>query len=337
VLTDTDELEAAWRALAGQTAEKGWLTVALGRSSPRFRGGVVFPEGEETLLVGFNVGSELRKADLPAGTGFRLEITKENFSAGFTTWLCLTRQSGSGRELFVQMAADIVSALSRAAPQSESWLLHLMLARVRAWQEFMRKPRTDLLSPEEELGLFGELTFMKQVIAAGAPVTNVVHAWNGPSRSLQDFQTAVVGVEVKSTLAANSFSAHISSLEQLDGMRERAVLLAAIRFTLHDEGETLPELISELRRLAESAGVLSTLNRTLLFSGFADETSAQYSRRFAASDTRIFEVNETFPALVRSRTGPEIRSAEYEIDLDMVACAPMTLATALHQYGVFDE
>ena len=70
MLTDTDELEAAWRALAGQTADKGWLTVALGHSSPRFRGGIVFPEGGETLLVGFNIASELRKTDLPEGDRF---------------------------------------------------------------------------------------------------------------------------------------------------------------------------------------------------------------------------------------------------------------------------
>ncbi len=44
-----------------------------------------FPGGGETLLVGFNVGSELRKADLPEGTGFRVEISKESFSAGFST------------------------------------------------------------------------------------------------------------------------------------------------------------------------------------------------------------------------------------------------------------
>ena len=101
------------------------------------------------------------------------------------------------------MAADIVSALSRATTQSDSWLFSLMLARIRAWQEFMRKPRTDLLRPEEELGLFGELTFMREAIAGGAAVTDVVLAWNGPSRSLQDFQTAVIGVEVKATLSVN--------------------------------------------------------------------------------------------------------------------------------------
>ncbi|WP_421445062.1 PD-(D/E)XK motif protein [Agrobacterium tumefaciens] len=337
MLTDTDELETAWRALAGQTADKGWLTVALGHSSPRFRGGIVFPEGGETLLVGFNVGSELRKADLPEGTGFRVEISKESFSAGFSTWLCLTRQSGAGRDLFVQMAADIVSALSRATTQSDSWLLTLMLARIRAWQEFMRKPRADLLRPEEELGLFGELTFMREAIAGGAAVADVVHAWNGPSRSLQDFQTAVIGVEVKATLSANSFSAHISSLEQLDGMRERAVLLAAIRFSLQDEGQTLPELVVVVRQLAADRGLLSTLNRTLMLSGFVDEASELYKRRFVPLDIRVFEVNETFPALVRSRTSPEIRAAEYEIDLDLVACVPLTLGDAMQQYGVFSE
>ena len=63
-------------------------------------------------------------------------------------------------------------------------------------------------------------------------------------------------------------------------MRERAVLLAAIRFSLHDEGQTLPELIGELRQIAADGGVASTLNRALVLSGFVDEASDLYKRRF---------------------------------------------------------
>jgi hypothetical protein len=74
-----------------------------------------------------------------------------------------------------------------------------------------------------------------------------------------------------------------------------------------------------------------------MLSGFVDEASEHYKRRFTVISTRIFEVNEAFPALVRSRICPEIRAAQYEIDLDLVACVPMTIEAALQQYGVFSE
>ncbi|MNL03705.1 hypothetical protein D3C87_1242500 [compost metagenome] len=74
-----------------------------------------------------------------------------------------------------------------------------------------------------------------------------------------------------------------------------------------------------------------------MLSGFVDEASELYKRRFIPLNVRLFEVNEAFPALVRSRTSPEIRAAEYEIDLDLVACVPLTLGDAMQQYGVFSE
>ncbi|ESZ05780.1 hypothetical protein X737_35480 [Mesorhizobium sp. L48C026A00] len=335
VLTDTGELETAWSALAGQKAEKGFLTVALGHSQPRFRGGIAFPEGGETLLVGFNVDTAPAKAELPEGSGFRVETAGEALAPGFGLWVCLIRQAGAGRDLFVQMSADIVAALSATSTKSDSWLLALMLARIRAWQDFMRRPRPDRLSPEEEIGLYGELVFLRESLDAGAVPDIMVHSWAGPRGGLQDFQSDTIGIEVKSTTSVNGFPAQISSLEQLDGLSGRPVLLAGLRLCQQQTGQTLPELADALRaRVASSRDLAASMDRALLLAGYDGSAAGLYSRRFDLVDVRVFEIDAGFPCLLRSSTDPAIRAAVYEVDLDLVNANVISLPEALTRYGV---
>lgn len=336
MLTDTEELELAWGALAGQIRDAGWATVALGAANGRFRAGIIYPEGEETLLIGFNSETGLRKADLPQGTGFRVEVSSEAFAPTFGRWLCLTRQSGAGRDLFVQMAADVVAAIASAGERSETSLLGLMLSRIRTWQDFMRRPRSGLLSPEEETGLAGELTILCQLIEGGGSAAGVAGAWNGPAGGLQDFQTDNFGLEVKTTLSVTGFPARISSLEQLDELAGRPVLLCAVRLCLQQDGLTLPGLVDRARSLMGADGrALAMLERALLLAGYLDEAAVHYVRCFQCVEIRVFEVDETFPRLVRSAVRPEIRAAAYDIDIDLVTAVPLSLGDAISRAGAF--
>lgn len=338
MLTDTEELEAAWNALAGQKSEHGILSVALGHSAPRFRGGVMFPDASEVLLVGFDVEIVPPKAQLPEGFGFRVEVVKESPVPGFKIGVCLVRHAEGSRGLFVQMAADVVAAISGSTSQSEAWLLSLMLARIRAWQDFMRRPKSDRLSLEEEIGLFGELSFLRSSLAAGAVANLLVQAWAGPRGGLQDFQTDTVGIEIKSTTSANGFPAQISSLEQLDGLAGRAILLAAMRLCEQQSGETLSEVIIDLRsKVAHLPSILSSLDRALLLAGYEPQAEALYTRRLSLIEMRILEVDRAFPCLVRSSVPPAIRSATYEIDLELVNGTTVLHGDALSRCGVIQS
>lgn len=336
MLTDTEELCLAWRALAGQSHDNGRVTVPLGASGGRFRAGIVYPSGEETLLVGFNLDTMPRRAELPEASGFRIEVSSEGFDRAWGKWLCLTRQDGAGIDLFAQMAADVVSAVMSAGERSDAGLLAVMLSRVKAWQEFMRRPRSSLLSPEEEAGLVGELTVLCRLIAYGGAIAPVIDAWVGPARGLQDFETATLGLEVKSTLAAAGFPARINSLEQLDPLAGKPVLLAAVRLCLQENGLSLPDLVREVRELALShSKAAGRLERLLMLAGYHDETASAYVRRFGCVEIRVFDVDDAFPRLIRSEVRPEIRAAIYDIDIDLVSAPPETLESALVRLGGF--
>ncbi|MBD8699012.1 PD-(D/E)XK motif protein [Sphingomonas sp. CFBP 13714] len=335
VPTDTEELRLAWSALAGQDVADGWVTIPLGGAGPRFRAGIHYPGGYETLLVGFSGITMPKRADLPAGRGFTVSAVPEAAGSSFTQWIGVSRQPNAPDDMFTQMAADIVGSLAVHAGRAESWLFGLLLARIRAWQDFMRSPRAGILSAEAELGLAGELIMIEALVAAGADAGSVVDAWQGPARSLQDFLFAVHGLEVKTSLSVNGFPASISSLEQLDAALGRVVLLAAVRLCIQQTGRKLPEIVAECRALLDAHTVsINAFELQLLNAGYFDSVSAEYVRAFEVVDIRIFPVDDLFPGLMRSLTKPEIRSAEYVLDLDLVSVPSITVAD-LTSHGVF--
>ena len=332
---EASELHTAWQALAGQPEKSGWRSIAVGRASPRFRAGIAFPESAESLLVGFNVATQVRDSELPEGTGFSVSRAADDLGAGFRIWFSLSRSANASLEMFGLMATDIIASLDGRG-QSDSYLFALMLARIRAWQEFMRRPADAALSPERELGLLGELTVLEKLLALGVGPTAVLGAWQGPARGLHDFITPAGAIEVKTTIAASTFHARISSLEQLDDQSGQSLILAAVRLCLQSDGRSLPEAIRDLRStLLENKAALGLLEHGLLLAGYLETTADAYDRKFACASLRAFLIDEKFPRLVRSSTAPEIISAEYEVDLDLVTSPADTLENAINAHGLF--
>lgn len=102
------------------------------------------------------------------------------------------------------MACDVVGALDDAVAKTEhdeTKLLRVLTGRVGAWQEFMRKG-TQVLSPEAEIGLIGELMLLRAIIDAGSFLGSRRRSWVGPLDGIQDFELGTGALEVKATLSA---------------------------------------------------------------------------------------------------------------------------------------
>jgi hypothetical protein len=335
VRTDQNELQIAWAALANECKDSGYLSISLGKAGPRFRGGIRYPDHQEVLLVGFNLQSPPTKEVLPVGRGFKVEVSSEPLGPGFSVWLALERQPGAVTDLFTQMAEDAIESLSTPRTGSEAYLFAVLIARIRAWQDFMERPRSGSLSLEEELGLFGEVAFLQMLLDDRVHPDSALSSWVGPRGGLQDFITATAGIEIKTNLRATGFPATISSLEQLDAVDGRLVMLGALRLTTQDEGRSLPHLIEEMRcALAPFPRALGSFNRSLLFAGYDDASSEEYSRRYSISQRRIFQVDELFPCLRRKSVSTAIRSAVYELELDVIDGSSSELDAVLIHFGV---
>jgi hypothetical protein len=333
--TNIDDLRAAWRALAGSRESEGWKTIPVGGSAVcALLAGRRLPSDEEALLVGFRNVRTLPASQLPRGHGFEVSCLPTDPTGSDHVWVALARRSGGSLELFAVMAEDLLHLLEGSPEQDEHGLLERFLSRIRAWQDFMDRHRDAVLSPEAEIGLFGELVVMGQMISLGLPKRHVVDSWAGPVDGLQDFMVGNGGIEVKTTLSAGGFPATITSLEQLDESLRQPLFLAAVRLALDTTGMTLPAIASAIRdRLGDDHGAVDLFDVRLMRAGLLAMAADQYSRRFLHVSTTVMAVREEFPRLTSARVHPAIRRARYEIDLDLARLPDIGLGSALELLG----
>ena len=229
------------------------------------------------------------------------------------------------------MTRDVMSTLAALPQGDDESRLRVFLARIRAWQDFMRTDADGCLSAEAELGLFGELEIVADILTAGVPGTIALEGWRGPLDGLQDFTFGTGAIEVKTTASPNGFIALVGSLEQLDDSLISPIFVAAVRLALRQSGETLPARIARLRvSLAGDPAALSALGTLLLHAGFIDAAADRYTRKFSRVSLRVLPVSDLFPRMTRASVPAQIRSARYDVDLDLINVPDVGLNQALH-------
>ncbi len=329
-----DEIAMAWSALSGSSGKEGWQTIPVPPVGPCcLLAARRIPGDEEALLVGFASILIPPAEKLPEGRGFSVARVEPGLSEAGRVWLALSRQPSGKPDLFATMVADVLGAMDAEAAAGEQRLLRVFLGRVRAWQEFMRRG-ADVLGPEAEVGLVGELVFLESLIEAGIVPLVAVEAWVGPLDGIQDFILGTGAVEVKSTLSAIGFTARIGSLEQLDDSVRKPLFVAGERLSQTSTGFNLPDFVGEVRRvLRGDAPAQSLFAERLLAAGYLDAHSDRYPRRFVRAATKLVEVGEGFPRLTPGTAPKGIRKAIYEIDLDRTGGAALSAADVLKKLG----
>lgn len=330
------ELLAIWRPLAGGGLEEGWRSIAMAEyGGCRIRAARRFPGNEEALLIGFPALKVPAQNQLPQGRGFRVEKVNLGDAGHDLSWLALVRQAAGSLELFAKMVADVTASLEDSTPGGEELLFQQYLGRIRAWQDFMRKGR-DGLSPEEELGLIGELEFLKQLLAEDVPLHTVVDAWKGPLDGLHDYEIGNGSIEIKTTTSTEGFPAKIDSLEQLDDSLRCPLYLAGVRLQLSEDGLTLPQQIARLREEMKSDPEAARhFENALLHAGYLDSHAELYTRPFLLTDLQIHRVGEGFPRLTPFNVPLGVLRVRYEIDLGLIQAEKIEIKFALQEAGVF--
>lgn len=330
----SNEFLMAWSSLTGTDIEPGWQAISLSSAGPlQVRVGRRSPDNTEAVLVGFPTARLAAADKLPEGQGFSVERADPEGSGKL--WLALTRKSAGSMELFASMACDVVGALDDAvaAGTDETKLLRVLTGRVGAWQEFMRKG-TQVLSPEAEIGLIGELTLLRAIIDAGVSSALAIESWVGPLDGIQDFELGTGALEVKSTLSAAGFPAKIGSLEQLDDSTRQPLFVAGARLRQTDSGQNLPAIVDAMRlTIKGEAEAERLLAERLLAAGYIDAHADHYPRRFEQAGTRVVEVADGFPRLTSGNVPAGIMKAMYEIDLDKVPGDNVGAEGALRKLG----
>lgn len=330
----SEEFLLAWSSLSADDSAPGWQAIALPPAGPvDVQAGRRSPDNAEAILLGFSSARLAPAEKLPEGQGFSVE--RANSDGARQLRLALTRRAAGSAELFAAMACDVVGALDDAASAgaAEPKLLQVFLGRVGAWQEFMRKG-SQSLDPAAEIGLVGELALLRAIIDAGVPLASAIESWVGPLDGVRDFEIGTGALEVKATLSAAGFPAKIGSLDQLDDSARQPLFLAGARLRQGETGQSLPELVAEMRDVAAGeAEAVRLLSERLIAAGYFDAHADRYIRRLALVDIRVVEVKDGFPRLTSGSVPMGVIKATYEIDLDKAAGPSIPTADALKKLG----
>lgn len=336
--TESQELLAAWRALAGDAETDGWRTipVTIGGAC-RVLAGRRFPDNAEALLVNFPSIRVPRADKLPQGRGFGVAKAEPGVEQGASgSWVALTRELAGTQDLFAVMANDVIATI-QASTIADDTSFQLFLARIRAWQDFMGRDGGLVLAPESEVGLFGELEMLESILDAGVPARTAIEAWQGPLAGIHDFVFGTGAIEVKSTVSAGEFPATVGSIEQLDDSLITPLFLGAFRLAVGPGGRTLASRVFEIRgRLQSDSAARVEFDNRLVRVGFFDAWAQSYTRRFEKVDSRLLVVSAAFPRLIRANVGVAIRQVRYELDLDLVSVPSISIEEGLAELGVID-
>lgn len=317
---DPYKLMDSWRALSGNADGDGWRTIPLDLlGNCLLMAGRYYPDDAEAVLIGFQSVIVPANKYLPQGQGFRVEKIKNTVTSGNRTWVSLSRLSGGSIDMFTVMVQDIVQTIYMHAQDSENSIFQIFLGRIRAWQSFMDKASVGILDIEAEIGLFGELTILENMLNAGMLPGLALDAWRGPLDGVHDFLVGNGGIEVKSTVAENSFLAKIVSLDQLDDTLIRPLYLAGVRLDLSELGVSLPEFIQNVRHhFDDDLASQNIYDCRLIQAGFLTSFSDRYTRRFRHIRTTVYEITNTFPRLTRNNVPWAILKGSYELDLNLI-------------------
>ncbi len=244
----------------------------------------------------------------------------------------------AGREMFRQVADDIVAAVTRTVPPVEA--VETTLAR---WRRFWGNVPAAGLTPDQVRGMFGELWFLLVWLVPFD--RRHVRAWLGPTGTRHDFQWPRLAVESKATSSLRGHIHRISGVEQLEAPEAGALYLFSLR--LREEASATNSLVMLVDRISDAlrpdAGLLDRFEELLGRGGYSPAHAERYrTQTFRVVEERLYRVADGFPRITPASFAGGmpvgVEHVDYEINLEgfphlCVARRPAELPADLHAAG----
>lgn len=205
-------------------------------------------------------------------------------------------------DVFLVLVADIARRLPEAT-SGISW--QKVLAFVEEWQALLS--RRKVLSPEEQLGLWGELWVIRKSEHPG----RLVAAWRGPFGEPVDFLYDGLSLEVKASRRAHVHHVSRSQVEEPTGGYE-SFLISLWLGTDPARGVSLKELADQvLQRVDDPSAFLRTLARV----GYSPLDHNEYAERFVLLEPASWFRVDDVPRVRAVDDG--ISNLRYVVTLDL--------------------
>jgi hypothetical protein len=222
--------------------------------------------------------------------------------------------------IFAQVCLDVINFAAGSGTPGKA-----ARERFDRWRLMMAMRRSSKLSQSALIGLFGELTTLKAIVASAVvPSTDF---WTGPERALHDFVLGEYAIEVKSTVSRNEILIEIHGAHQLDSSNLKVLWLTVHQLQRSGVGLTIDELLEEIVALG--------VDRIALYEKCSHvgyewvESDKYFNDRFIVWNTNWYHVNHDFPKITpTSFQSDEIPAGvtrlRYSVDLTGPSPFPMS-------------
>jgi hypothetical protein len=197
----------------------------------------------------------------------------------------------AGREMFRQVADDIIATVGRGAPPVEA--VETTLAR---WRRFWGNVPTGGLTPDQVRGMFGELWFLL-VWLLPCDRRHAQHRL-GPTGARHDFQWPNLAVESKATVAVRGHLHRINGIDQLEPPEAGGLYFFSLR--LREEASATNSLVTLVDRISDElradSALLDRFEEILGRGGYSPAHAERYqTQTFRVVDERLYRVAAEFP------------------------------------------
>lgn len=227
----------------------------------------------------------------------------------------------TGYHIFNSIGGEIAQKIAETNEASNS--IEITTAILTKWKQFWGSFPKDVLTVEEQVGLFGELFFLRYWLLPRYG-KQVVLAWEGPNGKRHDFILGDRSYEVKTSNSSKGHVHRINGVDQLEALPVGSLFLFSFWIRQNDHAEnSLTSIIESCRKYLESDIEISSAFELLLSrSGYSEIQRVEYEkRRYEILDSVLFLVDGQFPKITRTSFSmglPEqVEELDYTINLNL--------------------
>ena len=277
-----------------------------------------YASDEHGYGVAFSYPEEIRIDTTPFSNLKKLKVSIYNDATLVNSKMLLIQLlAPAQRDTFSCLCESLINTVKNM--ESEEEMIKSVINQLDKWRNLFDKAGSEGLSPSQQQGLYGELTFLRKLITKNVfPASEALDYWVGVDAAQRDFMGDSWAVEVKTTATSYPQEVTINNERQLDeSLFENLYLYHCSVEITKKNGETLPDKIYKLRRdLENDPAALSKFNERLISAGYFDEDEALYAfRAYKVRGESIFRIEGDFPRIKESDLRTGVGNLTYSIVL----------------------
>lgn len=219
----------------------------------------------------------------------------------------ITLSNNADWQLFKFICDDIVLTLENCNDPQDT--IKIIKKRLLKWKKLFIENIENEFGLEKQMGLFGELNFLKE-IAKQIGFKNAVSAWVGSESDKQDFLFNNCVVEIKTYKTTKSPKITISSAEQLYSNKKQ-FYLASYALSENSYGKTIDDIIKLIEANITDS---NAFYRKLFLCGYKTNLKEKIYK-FKIDKISYYDVNDKFPKIITPNIDARISGVKYTIEL----------------------